>query len=168
MSVASVADGTWTIKKSKAVRIKTKDQPTLPVNAVKRSNRFEVLVEENCEIKPSIESDPYMNEKKKMKTTCTKSQPLEAKKKENTEIKRLRILKSFETKNRFTILEDNSEDEIKEIINISKIKMSPKHLLKKCKHCNFKKRSCQLNQTSCMARQQNCTWSLSQICQLSK
>ena len=66
-------------------------------------------------------------------------------------------LKRFKGHNCFSILENNSEEDLDNIImkrlNIINMKKS---LLKKCKTCNFKKRSCMLDRSSCPALKRIC------------
>ena len=59
----------------------------------------------------------------------------------------------FVTPNPFIIVENNAEEDLDSMIQIKKM---PKHLLKKCKHCNFKKRSCVLDPSSCSALNETC------------
>ena len=69
-------------------------------------------------------------------------------------------LKYFDSKNRFAVLQNNQEESVDQIIerNIEtqKIFNTKKHLLKKCRRCNFKNRLCMLDISNCPALTKNC------------
>ena len=65
-------------------------------------------------------------------------------------------LDKFETPNRFDILKNNSEEDVRKIIKRLNIMKMKKALLNKCRHCNFKKRSCMLDRSSCSAKEKTC------------
>ena len=63
---------------------------------------------------------------------------------------------TFESDNKFQILQDNSEENILKLIkrlNILQMKMKD---FKKCRKCNFKQRKCILSPLSCKAAQKIC------------
>ena len=79
-----------------------------------------------------------------------------------TKINELKSLKAFEHENRFSLLENNQEEDLvdlktrlKEIKVIKEMKRSQ---LKKCRACNTKKRTCKLDKSSCRALDKRCNF----------
>ena len=103
-----------------------------------------------------------------MKNHQTKCDKLKQKREKNSQIKNKPVpkngkkkvkeisLKTFETKNRFTVFEDNAEDQVDEILKRMEINKINKCLLKKCRTCNLQKRSCLVSRSNCTAFQKRC------------
>ena len=65
-------------------------------------------------------------------------------------------LEQFETPNLFKLLDIMTEDCPERMdLNVN-MKSEPKHMLKKCRYCNYKKRLCAINSSSCVARIKKC------------
>ena len=73
---------------------------------------------------------------------------------------RLNPLKKFETKNRFSLLENISEENVTSVLNrikeIKFIQTMKKAEIKRCHSCNYKKRSCMIDRSSCSAVDKVC------------
>ena len=65
-------------------------------------------------------------------------------------------LKQFETVNPFKWFETLDEDCLEDAVSEVNMKSEPKHLLKKCRYCNYKKRSCDVDSFSCVAWIKKC------------
>ena len=91
------------------------------------------------------------------------SKGLEVHPSSNIDVKSFKMKKSdrlscFKTLNRFNILCDNPEENIKVLIKRSSIVTANKRSLKKCRTCNFKKRRCVLNPICCSATYKVCDY----------
>ena len=111
----------------------------------KKSSCFEVLDKLLAELPYSIVAKKHNGKSRK----CTK-------------INELKSLKAFEHENRFSLLENNQEEDLvdlktrlKEIKVIKEMKRSQ---LKKCRTCNTKKRTCKLDKSSCRALDKRCNF----------
>ena len=71
-------------------------------------------------------------------------------------------LKAFQHENRYSLLEDNKEEDLdnlkKRLSEIQLIKKIKRSELKKCHSCNNKKRTCLLDRSSCHALDQRCNF----------
>lgn len=69
-------------------------------------------------------------------------------------------LKKFETRNRFSLLENISEENVTSVLNriqeIKFIQTLKKADIKRCHSCNYKKRSCMIDRSSCSAVDKVC------------
>ena len=72
----------------------------------------------------------------------------------------LNHLKKFETRNRFSLLENISEENVTSVLNriqeIKFIQTLKKADIKRCHSCNYKKRSCMIDRSSCSAVDKVC------------
>ena len=107
------------------------------------NNRFECLVKEECEFEQSKLVATKLIRGEKSKVNIADDTNFIKKVYKNDMV-------LIETHNRFHILEDNTAENLDEILQI------PKRKLKKCKKCNFRKRTCLLNPSSCQANQKQC------------
>ena len=65
-------------------------------------------------------------------------------------------LQGIETFNRFQILVDKSDEDLRDLIRKAKLENIPKHKLNRCRKCVFKSRKCLINSNLCKASQRYC------------
>ena len=65
-------------------------------------------------------------------------------------------LVQFETPNPFKLLDTTNEEYLKHTDSKVNTISLPKHLLKKCRYCNYKKRSCTMSSSSCASQIKKC------------
>ena len=124
---------------------------------LKTSNKFDCLDEEECVITKVIK---MKSNGKKLKNSIKLSKRKPSKKEETEIINFKKALKNLQkhtqTANRFQVLQDNQEEDLKRIIWRSNILRTERKQIKKCHKCNFKKRTCTLDPASCQASQKCC------------
>ena len=142
-----------------------KRKPKNDKTGVDISNRFDILKDETCHF---FMIDEEQEEKSRMNQDLIHSVPKESIeeiiKHKRTGKKKVNLngIKPIETKNRFKLFEDNSGENVDQIVRrkleIQSIMNIKKCLIKKCRHCNFKKRSCIVDRSNCPASERRCEY----------
>ena len=118
-------------------------------------NRFSVLKDESNFVKiPDFDLNRVQNQMSSRISSRDKILPIEKGEKCRSKIS----LRAHETRNRFQIFEDCTEEDFPQLVRQSKILSTPKRYLHKCRFCNFKKRQCNIDKSRCTATEKKCTF----------
>ena len=121
---------------------KCKKRTNVPNVALSLSNKFNCLEAEDC----YVDTHDEINNCAETKIEQRRMKRLNEKK----EVRRNEKDNEKNTEEEMAWLDSNEEKEQdKETLRKTKLSKTPKHMLRKCKYCNFRRVSCQLDPQGC-------------------